>query len=132
MLFSAKARNLTAGILLVASILIMPMLEGADSFEGFEDQVTHHYAKNGETSIHYTSLGEGPLLVMIHGFPDYWYSWRHQMKSLSSHYQTVAIDQRGYNLSDKPEGINQYKIEHLVEDVKAVILHSKKDNDVYP
>ena len=102
----------------------------ADSADTIEDQVTHHYAKNGETSIHYTSIGQGPLVVMIHGFPDFWYSWRHQMQSLSPHYRTVAIDQRGYNLSDKPKGIDQYKIQHLVEDVRAVIRHCDSEKAI--
>ena len=58
--------------------------------------------------IHYASLGSGPLVVMIHGFPDFWYSWRHQMAALADRYQVVAIDQRGYNLSDKPKGVENY------------------------
>ena len=49
-------------------------------------------------------MGSGPLVVMIHGFPDFWYSWRAQMEGLADKFQVVAIDQRGYNLSDKPEG----------------------------
>src|SRR5688572_33457272 len=70
------------------------------------DRVKHAYATSeGGVKIHYASLGEGPLVVMIHGFPDFWYSWRHQMDALSGQFQVVAIDQRGYNLSDKPKGV---------------------------
>jgi pimeloyl-ACP methyl ester carboxylesterase len=88
------------------------------------DKVTHGYAvSNGGVKIHYASLGKGPLVVMIHGFPDFWYSWRHQMQALSQHYQVVAIDQRGYNLSDKPTGVDQYDMALLVGDVAAVIKH---------
>ena len=58
---------------------------------------------------------------MIHGFPDYWYTWRNLMAELGPSYHVVAIDQRGYNLSDKPEGVEAYKSEHLVNDVAAVI-----------
>ncbi len=83
--------------------------------------VTHHYAQNGAIKIHYASLGEGPLMVMIHGFPDYWYTWRHQMKRLSSDYRVVAVDQRGYNRSDQPKGVEAYRIQHLVADIRAVI-----------
>ena len=54
--------------------------------------------------IHYATLGSGPLVVLIHGFPDFWYLWRHQMEALSTDYQVVAIDQRGYNRSDQAEG----------------------------
>src|SRR3954470_14016193 len=84
----------------VASANAHPQPASGDVF----DRVKHGYAvSDGGVKIHYASLGEGPLVVMIHGFPDFWYSWRHQMAALSSHYQVVAIDQRGYNLSDKPK-----------------------------
>ena len=73
-----------------------------------EARVEHGYAKNNGVKIHYASLGKGPLIVMIHGFPDYWYTWRDQMEALSDSYQVVAIDQRGYNLSDKPKGVENY------------------------
>lgn len=88
------------------------------------NRVTHGYASSGGgVKIHYASLGKGPLVVMIHGFPDFWYSWRHQMEALSSSHQVVAIDQRGYNLSDKPKGVENYDMRLLVTDVAAVIKH---------
>src|SRR5262249_48235057 len=74
----------------------------------FEARVTHGYATNNGVKIHYTSLGQGPLIVMIHGFPDYWFTWRNQMEALSKSFRTVAIDLRGYNLSDKPKGVESY------------------------
>jgi epoxide hydrolase 4 len=64
---------------------------------------------------------------MIHGFPDFWYSWRHQMAALADAFQVVAIDQRGYNLSDKPKGVEQYDVRLLVADVAAVIRHVGRD-----
>jgi len=85
------------------------------------DEVQHGYATNGAVKIHYASVGEGPLVVMIHGFPDFWYSWRHQMEGLRDEFRVVAIDQRGYNLSDQPEGVEQYDMSLLVGDVAAVI-----------
>lgn len=87
------------------------------------DSVEHGYADNDGVKIHYASMGEGPLIVMIHGFPDFWYSWRHQMAALSDDYQCVAIDLRGYNKSDKPEGVENYAMKYLVSDVAAVIKH---------
>jgi len=77
--------------------------------------------------IHYASLGSGPLVVMIHGFPDYWYTWRRQMEGLADKFQVVAIDQRGYNLSDKPKGVENYDMRLLVGDVAAVVRHLKAD-----
>ena len=102
------------------------------------DRVTHGTAvSEGGVKIHYASLGptsaeatvgkKGPLVVMIHGFPDFWYSWRHQMDALAPNFQVVAIDQRGYNLSDKPKGIEAYDMRLLVGDVAAVIKHLGRD-----
>ena len=91
------------------------------------DEVTHGYADNDGVNIHYATLGQGPLVVMIHGFPDFWYSWRHQMEGLSENFKVVAIDQRGYNLSDQPDGEESYNMEFLVSDVAAVIRHFGED-----
>ncbi len=85
------------------------------------DDVSHGYADSGDVRIHYAAVGEGPLVVMIHGFPDYWYTWRNQMEALAKSYRVVAIDQRGYNLSDKPDGVDNYAMKLLVQDVVAVI-----------
>lgn len=83
----------------------------------------HGFVDNNGVKIHYATLGRGPLVVMIHGFPDFWYSWRDQMAALSGTHQVVAIDQRGYNLSDKPQGQAQYDTALLVSDVRAVVRH---------
>src|SRR5713226_10779325 len=99
------------------ALLASDVAEGGD----LESRVTHGYADSNGVKIHYASLGKGPLMVMIHGFPDFWYTWRDQMAELSSHYQTVAIDQRGYNLSGKPKGVDNYDMSLLVADVAAVI-----------
>ncbi|HEX3396942.1 MAG TPA: alpha/beta fold hydrolase, partial [Steroidobacteraceae bacterium] len=72
------------------------------------DRVEHHNADSNGVKIHYVAIGKGPLIVMIHGFPDFWYTWRKQMDALSGHYRVVAVDQRGYDLSDRPTGIAQY------------------------
>jgi pimeloyl-ACP methyl ester carboxylesterase len=94
------------------------------------DRVTNGYAvSEGGVKIHYASLGpsNAPLVILIHGFPDFWYSWRDQMQSLSDRFQMVAIDQRGYNLSDKPQGVENYDGRLLVADVAAVIRHLKRE-----
>jgi pimeloyl-ACP methyl ester carboxylesterase len=85
------------------------------------DRVEHHYADSNGVQIHYAALGKGPLIVMIHGFPDFWYTWRDQMGALSSKYRVVAVDQRGYDLSGRPPGIEQYAMTLLVDDIGAVI-----------
>ena len=95
-----------------------------------EGGLQHGYADSAGVRIHYAEAGSGPLVVMIHGFPDYWYSWRHQMDGLKDSYRVVAIDQRGYNLSDQPEGVEHYDMRLLVADVAAVIRHLGEEKAV--
>jgi pimeloyl-ACP methyl ester carboxylesterase len=120
---STCARVFVASSFLALSGTLGGPTIGAAQQDVFE-RVTHGYAASeGGVKIHYASLGQGPLVVMIHGFPDFWYSWRHQMAALSKTHQVVAIDQRGYNLSDKPKGVENYDVALLVADVAAVIRH---------
>ncbi|GMW03432.1 MAG: alpha/beta hydrolase [Candidatus Hydrogenedentota bacterium] len=94
------------------------------------DKVSHGYAENNGVKIHFATLGEGPVVVFIHGFPDFWYSWRHQMAALSPLYKCVALDLRGYNLSDKPVGDENYAMPHLIGDVSAVIKAQGVDSAI--
>ncbi|HLG75423.1 MAG TPA: alpha/beta hydrolase [Ktedonobacteraceae bacterium] len=96
----------------------------------FEQRVTHGYANNNGVKLHYATLGEGPLVVFIHGFPDFWYTWRYQMVALAPYFQTVAFDTRGYNLSDKPEPGENYTLPHLISDVEAIIRHFGREKAV--
>lgn len=108
------------GVLMATAALV---LSAGAAFGGANimERVEHGYADSDGVKIHYASLGEGPLVVMIHGFPDFWYSWRHQMDALAEDFKVVAIDQRGYNKSDQPKGQENYDMQYLVGDVAAVI-----------
>ena len=106
-------------------MLVLPIQ--AASIDG---RVKDGYADSNGVKIHYATLGSGPLIVMIHGFPDFWYTWRDQMAALSDTYQCVAIDQRGYNLSDKPKGVENYRLPLLVGDVAAVIKSLGRDKAI--
>ena len=108
--------------LLLSALITLLACEGSRA-EDFLSRVKHGHADSGGVKIHYATLGEGALVVMLHGFPDYWYTWRHQMAALSDTHQVVAIDMRGYNRSDKPKGVEQYDVKLLVGDVAAVIKH---------
>jgi pimeloyl-ACP methyl ester carboxylesterase len=80
------------------------------------------YATSADgTKIHYVASGEGPLVVMIHGFPDFSGSWSKLIPALNDSYRTIAVDTRGYNLSGQPEGVANYAMPKLVEDIDAVI-----------
>ncbi len=102
-------KRLVLSTMLLAA-MSWPYTAGA-GIQDVYDRVEHGYADSDGVQIHYVTLGDGPLVVMIHGFPDFWYMWRHQMEALSEDYQVVAIDQRGYNRSDKPEGVEHYDME---------------------
>jgi pimeloyl-ACP methyl ester carboxylesterase len=88
------------------------------------------YADSDGVKIHYVTQGEGPLVVLIHGFPDYWYTWRAQMPELAKNFQVVAVDMRGYNKSDQPSGVENYALPKLVGDIDAVVRHFKRDKAV--
>jgi pimeloyl-ACP methyl ester carboxylesterase len=90
--------------------------------EGFVD--------SGGVKIHYVTQGKGPLVILIHGFPDYWYTWREQIPALAKHFQVVAIDLRGYNQSDQPKGVENYAIDKLVGDIDAVVKHFKQEKAI--
>jgi len=88
-------------------------------------------ATNGEVKIHYVVDGKGPLVVMIHGFPDYWATWKPLMAELNkAGYRTAALDLRGYNLSDKPQGVAAYAMPNLIGDVAAVIAAEGQKNAI--
>jgi pimeloyl-ACP methyl ester carboxylesterase len=116
---------------IVCAIVAIVLFSSTDLAQSdLEKRVENGYADSGGVKIHYVSLGKGPLIVMIHGFPDFWYTWRDQMEALSKDYQVVAIDQRGYNLSDKPKGVENYDMRLLVGDVAAVVKHLKRDKAI--
>jgi pimeloyl-ACP methyl ester carboxylesterase len=79
-------------------------------------------ADNDGVGIHYEVIGEGPPVVLLHGFPDSGRLWRHQIPALAdAGFQVVVPDQRGYGASDKPSGVDAYGMVHLVADVGAVL-----------
>ena len=96
------------------------------------DEMEHRYAQNEDVRIHYAVAGpeDAPLVVFLHGFPDFWYSWRDQMAALQDRFRVAALDMRGYNLSDKPAGVPNYAMAHLVADAAAVIAAEKRENAV--
>ncbi len=86
-------------------------------------ELAHRYADLGDVRLHYVEAGEGPLVLLLHGFPQFWYQWRHQIPALvEAGFRVVAPDMRGYNLSDKPPGLRAYRVELLARDVERLIL----------
>jgi pimeloyl-ACP methyl ester carboxylesterase len=85
---------------------------------------THRESLVNGISLHWVEQGEGPLVVLLHGFPEFWYAWRHQIPALAAAgFRAVAPDLRGYNLSEKPRGVRSYRIEALLGDLAGLIAH---------
>ena len=92
-----------------------------------KEGMRHEYAQLDGIRLHYAECGSGEdLVILLHGFPECWYSWRHQLPVLGEKYRAVAPDMRGYNLSDKPAGSHNYGIEFLVNDVVGLINYFDK------
>lgn len=105
--------------LLMAIAAVAAQTSAAD----WESTLESGHADSDGVKIHYVATGSGPLVLFIHGFPDFWYSWRYQLPALADGYRVVAMDQRGFNLSGQPEGVDHYRAELLAADVAAVIKH---------
>ncbi len=85
-------------------------------------EIQHRTIQTNGISMHIAEAGEGPLVLLCHGFPECWYSWRHQLTALAeAGYHAVAPDQRGYGQTDRPERIDAYTIMHLVGDMVGLL-----------
>ena len=83
----------------------------------------HDFADVNGVRLHYASTGAGPLILFVHGFPEFWYAWRRQLAEFGRDHLAVALDTRGCNLSEKPEGIEHYQTKHLIADLRALARH---------
>lgn len=84
--------------------------------------ILHRMVKTNGISLHIAELGQGPLVLLVHGFPESWRSWRHQMTALAeAGYRAVAMDQRGYGQSDKPDAVEAYNIFQLASDLTGLV-----------
>ena len=84
--------------------------------------VQHRFVEANGIRMHFVEKGGGPVVVLCHGFPESWYSWRHQIEALASAgYRVIAPDMRGYGQTDSPEAIDQYTLFHLIGDVVGLL-----------
>lgn len=90
--------------------------------------IRHGYATVNGVRLHYAESGSGDdLVILLHGFPEFWYSWRHQLEVLGKQFHVVAPDLRGYNLSDKPARVEDYRVDVVARDVVGLIDHFGAD-----
>jgi epoxide hydrolase 4 len=81
----------------------------------------HEYLTSNGIKLHYVTQGEGELMLMLHGFPEFWYSWRYLIPEFAKNYKVVALDLRGYNDSDKPQKKSAYVMDEFIKDIDGVI-----------
>lgn len=85
-------------------------------------ELHHRFVETNGIRMHYVEQGSGPLVIMCHGFPESWYSWRHQIQALAdAGFRAVAPDMRGYGQTDRPEAIDQYTLFHLTGDIVGLL-----------
>src|SRR5579863_987467 len=83
---------------------------------------THRFVETNGIRMHLAEQGSGPPVLLCHGFPESWYSWRHQLPALeAAGYRAVAPDMRGYGQTDRPAAVEQYTLLHLVADMVGVL-----------
>jgi pimeloyl-ACP methyl ester carboxylesterase len=85
----------------------------------------HRYADVNGVKLHYVEQGKGELILFLHGFPEFWYEWKDLIPEFAKDHHAVAPDMRGYNLSDKPEAVEQYRVPVIVEDIRALAVKLK-------
>ncbi|KAL6515963.1 hypothetical protein OROGR_019268 [Orobanche gracilis] len=86
------------------------------------DKIQHKTIHTNSINIHVAEIGDGPAILFLHGFPELWYTWRHQMLALSSRgYRAIAPDLRGYGDSDAPPSASSYTVFHIIGDLVGVL-----------
>ena len=91
--------------------------------ESSAKMIRHDFASFAGVRLHYAAAGTGELILFAHGFPEFWYAWRKQLVEFSQTHLVVAPDLRGYNLSSKPKPVEEYAMDRLVGDVRALAAH---------
>ena len=81
----------------------------------------HRFVEANGIRFHLVEMGEGPLVVLLHGFPQFWYAWRHQIPALAKRFRVVAPDMRGYGDTSRPPAVSDYRIDVLARDVKELV-----------
>ena len=100
-----------------------PAVVHANNIKSGDIAYTEGYFGTGDDRLHYVEAGEGPLVILYHGFPSFWYSWFDQMEALKTSYRVVAVDGLGAGLSAKPETIEPYRVEALAAQIDALARH---------
>lgn len=94
----------------------------------WQDEIEEKYVKTNGIKLHTVIIGHGEPLILLHGFPDFWFAWKKLIPLIKDKFQLIIPDMRGYNLSDKPVGVDNYRVELLIEDIHGLINHFGFEN----
>src|SRR5262245_13442250 len=121
---------LPSAMLAVMLCLLLPSASQSQSRSKMAETKTpelkDEYAEVNGVRLHYVRAGAGSVVMFVHGFPEFWYEWKNQLKDFGRDHLAVAPDMRGYNLSSKPAEVDQYQVKYLVEDIRALADHLGK------
>lgn len=112
------SKNCSGRIVLICAVWAM-VLNAADL------RSKDRYAEVNGVRLHYVEQGKGPVILFLHGFPEFWYSWKDLLTDFGRDHHAVAPDMRGYNLSSRPEPVDAYRVPVIVEDVRALAVKLK-------
>jgi pimeloyl-ACP methyl ester carboxylesterase len=97
-------------------------IDTADLRSASSAELQDGYVDVGDATLHFVEAGDGPMVVLLHGFPEFWYGWKPQIERLASAgFRVVAPDMRGYNLSSRPDGVKAYGADKLADDIRGLI-----------
>jgi pimeloyl-ACP methyl ester carboxylesterase len=99
-------------------------LNGSTGMTKLDDhnEIREGYAEIDDVKLHYVEAGDGPMVVLLHGFPEFWFGWRLQIAPLAAAgFRVVAPDMRGYNLSSRPSGVAAYDTTRLAADIRGFV-----------
>jgi pimeloyl-ACP methyl ester carboxylesterase len=97
----------------------------------FFNEIEELFIKTNDIRLHTVLIGSGEPLILLHGFPDFWYGWKNIINGLKHNFKLIVPDLRGFNLSDKPKGLDNYRMEKLIEDIRGLINNlDLKENEV--
>jgi epoxide hydrolase 4 len=104
---------------MIATAVVAAATVGGAFAQSNTPSISHDYAEVNGQRLHYVKAGRGPLMIFLHGFPEFWYEWKSQLAEFSRDHTAVAPDLRGYNLSSKPADVSDYAVPNMVADVHA-------------
>ncbi len=113
---------------MIATALVAAVTVGGAFAQSNAPSISHDYAEVNGQRLHYVKAGRGPLMIFLHGFPEFWYEWKNQLAEFSRDHTVVAPDLRGYNLSSKPPEVSDYAVPNIVADVHALATELLKSS----